>query len=159
MERWQRIWPPALMINWDRFPFLPSKIVMAEQNLRSWSLNIKSTISPDCPLFWIKYLSSLPKFAPRLIGCLVTRGAKPVLGFRLRPSLRLHYTPVFLSSPASFPSLGADPKGALPISDHLSCRMCFPENPACTSIKLILVEAAKPFSKAVGLFYTPPSSQ
>ena len=50
MEKWWRIWPPTLMINWDSFPFCPLKIVMAEKNLWSWSLDM----SPPSPLpfYW-----------------------------------------------------------------------------------------------------------
>ena len=59
MERWRRIWPPALIINWDRFPLFPFK------NCHGWTESLepgpayKSTFSPDCWLFWKKHLSSL----------------------------------------------------------------------------------------------------
>ena len=37
-------------------PVFPLKSVMAKQNLQSWSLDIKSTFSPECCLF-IKHVS------------------------------------------------------------------------------------------------------
>lgn len=44
-EKWWRIWPPTMKINWDCFPSFSLKIVMAEQNLWRWSQNI-SPLSP-----------------------------------------------------------------------------------------------------------------
>ena len=65
----------SLTINWDCVHFFsPLKIVMAEQNLWRWSLDVSPpsfTISPDWQLFWIKYFSSLLKLASQFIVCWV----------------------------------------------------------------------------------------
>lgn len=64
-ENWLRIRSPTLMINWNCFPFIPLKIVMAEHDLWSWSPD-KSSPSPQIvsssewntfPFYWLLVLN------------------------------------------------------------------------------------------------------
>ena len=67
MEKWWRIWPPILMINWDGYHF-------SLLNCCGWAKSSElvsgheSTLFPDCWIFWINYLSSLPTFALWLLA-------------------------------------------------------------------------------------------
>ena len=81
MERWWRIWLPALIINWDCFPLFPFK------NCHGWTQSsepgpaYKSTFSPDCWLFWIKHLSSLWNLLLHLLA-VEGQAVKPMFSYR-----------------------------------------------------------------------------
>ena len=74
MEKWRRIWPPALMINWDFFPLFPFKNCHGWADYPELVSGHKSIFSPHCRLSGIKHLSSLPKLVPQFIGCWVVSG-------------------------------------------------------------------------------------